>query len=188
MRQTPHVIRPTLSYRLGMTSRLSNLRTSSVRTGFVTCRASVRADDVFDLIIDVDRLPEWNRQIPRVVKTLGTLSEGSEWVIVQRGLGPGVRWDSRARVIRLDRIERRFVYRSGPDGPNPSFAVWTWNVKQVNEGSLITVSWQLNPKTFWRRTLAAGIRHRQLRREVRTSLEAMTRLVADATRESVNSR
>jgi hypothetical protein len=33
-------------------------------------------------------------------------------------------------------------------------------------------TWELRPKTFWRRTLLARIRHRQLKKEVRASLAA----------------
>jgi hypothetical protein len=148
-----------------------------VYDGAVTLHVSAAPNVVFDFIIDVDRLPQWNAQIPRVIKSVGKLVEGSEWVIVQRGLGPGVQWSSRAHVIELDRATHRFVYRSRSEGPNPSFAMWTWNVTPAGNGSVVTVSWQLNPKTFWRKALAAGLRHRQLKREVRSSLEDMARLI-----------
>jgi hypothetical protein len=148
-----------------------------VYDGAVTCHVSALPNAVFDLVIDVDRLPQWNAQIPRVIKSVENLVEGSEWVIVQRGLGPGVQWSSRAQVIELNRATRRFVYHSRSEGPNPSFAIWTWNVMPAGNGSVVTVSWQLNPKTFWRKALAAGLRHRQLKREVRASLQNMARLI-----------
>jgi uncharacterized protein YndB with AHSA1/START domain len=148
-----------------------------VYDGAVTFHLSAAPNTVFDFITDVDRLPQWNAQIPRVIKSADTLAEGSEWVIVQRGLGPGVQWSSRAQVIELNRATRRFVYRSRSDGPNPSFAMWTWDVAPAGIGSTVMVSWQLNPKTFWRKVLAAGVRHRQLKREVRASLQTMSRLI-----------
>jgi uncharacterized protein YndB with AHSA1/START domain len=148
-----------------------------VYDGAVTFPVRASPDVVFDFITDVDRLPQWNARIPRVIKSVEDLVEGSEWVIVQRGLGPGVRWGSRAQVIELNRATRRFVYRSRSEGPNPSFAMWTWNVTPAVNGSVITVSWQLNPMTFWRKALAARLRHRQLKREVRASLEEMARLI-----------
>ena len=148
-----------------------------VYDGAVSLPVSAATEVVFALIIDVDRLPEWNAQIPRVIKSVENLVEGSEWVIVQRGLGPGVQWGSRARVIELNRATCQFVYRSQSEGPNPSFAIWRWNVTPAADGSVVTVSWQLNPKTFWRKALAARLRHRQLRREVRASLQEMARLI-----------
>jgi hypothetical protein len=88
-----------------------------------------------------------------------------------------VQWNSRAQVLELDHATRRFVYRSQSEGPNPSFAMWTWTVTPAVDGSTVTVGWQLNPKTFWRKALAAGLRHRQLTREVRASLQDMARLI-----------
>jgi uncharacterized protein YndB with AHSA1/START domain len=48
-------------------------------------RASVRVDAtpqaVFDLITDVDRLPEWNTAIERVLERPPALAEGVEWTI-----------------------------------------------------------------------------------------------------------
>ena len=48
-------------------------------------RASVRVDAtpqaVFDLITDVDRLPEWNTAIERVLERPPELTAGAEWTI-----------------------------------------------------------------------------------------------------------
>ena len=48
-------------------------------------RASVRIDAapqaVFDVITDVDRLPEWNGAIEAVVERPPALAEGAEWTI-----------------------------------------------------------------------------------------------------------
>jgi hypothetical protein len=145
--------------------------------GSVTADVNAGPDEVFGLIVDVARLPEWNARLPRVVAPRGPLVEGSEWVVVQHGIGPGIRWSSRAQVIELDRVARRFGYRSGSDGPNPSFAVWTWTVTPIDAGSRVRVGWQLNPRTFWRRALGARLRHRQLRSEVGASLGLIERLV-----------
>jgi hypothetical protein len=69
-----------------------------------------------------------------------------------------------------------FAYRSGADDGNPSYAIWRWQVDPLEQGgSLVTVSWDLHPATFWRRALLARIRARQLRREVPASIVALTR-------------
>jgi hypothetical protein len=141
--------------------------------GSVTAELPATADDVFGLLVDVGRLPEWNAQLPHVVAPGGPLRVGSEWVVVQCGLGPGIRWSSRATVLELDRAAGRFGYRSGSDGPNTSFATWTWTVTPIADGARVTVGWQLHPKTFWRRTVGARVRHRQLRDEVGASLQRM---------------
>ena len=73
---------------------------------------------------------------------------------------------------------RRFAYVTRTDDGNPSRAYWTWVLSPVENGTQVTVKWELHPKTFWRKTLFARIRHRQLKNEVRTSIGAVAAAVA----------
>src|SRR5436309_2029740 len=93
--------------------------------GSATRRVDARPDDVFDLITDIDRLPEWNACIERVVERPTPLDIGAEWVVTMHV--PGMpRWNSRSRLIELDRDTGRFAYRTQSDDGNPSFGTWTW--------------------------------------------------------------
>ena len=47
----------------------------------------------------------------------------------------------------------------------------------LEDATEVTVSWELYPKSFWRRVLFSKIRHRQLKEEVRDSLRAAERAV-----------
>ena len=132
-------------------------------------------DEVFDLITNVDRLPEWNAHLPKVVQSALLSEEGDEWVVEIHAMGG--HWNSRSTVIERDPATHRFVHRSRSDDGNPSYAIWTWELTPVDEGTRISVHWSLNPKTFWRKALFARIRHRQLRREVATSLRALQSMV-----------
>ena len=49
--------------------------------GSATTRVSARPDEVFDLITDLDRLPEWNACIESVVTRPPALEIGAEWVV-----------------------------------------------------------------------------------------------------------
>jgi uncharacterized protein YndB with AHSA1/START domain len=129
--------------------------------------------DVFALVTDLDRLPEWNAIITGVVDRPATLGPDAEWVVELKAMGN--RWRSRSRVLELDARAMRFAYRSRTDDGNPSYGEWTWVVAEDAGGSKVTVSWDLYPETFWRRTLLARVRNRQLRREVRNSLRALAR-------------
>ena len=145
--------------------------------GSITERLSVSADDVFDLISSVDRLPEWNEHIHHVVKApSGPTRVGDEWIVEIRAMAS--RWNSRSRIEAADRDARRFALRSQTDDGNPSYAIWEWLMKPAGDETDVTVSWQLHPKTFVRRFLLARIRHRQLKEEVRGSLRAAERAVA----------
>ncbi|MGH2730170.1 MAG: SRPBCC family protein, partial [Actinomycetota bacterium] len=146
--------------------------------GSVTDRLSVPPDDLFDLISSVDRLPEWNEHIHHVVDApTGPTREGDEWVVEIRVMG--TRWNSRSRIEELDRDARRLSLVSQTDDGNPSYGRWKWQVMPVGGKAEITVSWELYPKTFWRRVLIARIRHRQLRDEVRSSLRAARRAAVE---------
>jgi hypothetical protein len=131
---------------------------------------------VFALVTDLDRLPEWNAIITQVVERPATLGPDAEWVVELKAMGN--RWRSRSRLLELDAGTRRFAYRSQTDDGNPSYGEWTWTIAEDPAGSKVTVSWELHPATFWRRTLFARIRHRQLNGEVRASLPALARCAA----------
>lgn len=144
--------------------------------GSVTERVDVPAATLFGLISDVDRLPEWNEIIQRVVERPAEMKVGAEWVVEMRALGS--RWRSRARVEDIDAEAFRFAYRSQTDDGNPSYALWTWTLSPGQDQTEASVTWDLHPETFWRRTLLVRIRHRSLRNEVRSSIHAAERLLA----------
>jgi uncharacterized protein YndB with AHSA1/START domain len=142
----------------------------------LTRRLAAEPDAVFDQVADPHRLPDWNAQIVRVLDAPATLEVGAQWVVEMSALGQS--WASRSRVEDLDRAARRFVHRSQTDDGNPSCSVWTWTVDPVPGGSELTVSWELDPKTFWRRALLSRIRQHQLMKsEVPASLEALAVVV-----------
>ena len=134
------------------------------------------ADEVFSVITDISRLPDWNRAITGVIEQPQALEVGGEWVVQMHALGQS--WHSRATVRELDLTRRRFGYRSATDDGNPSYAHWTWAVADHPGGAHVTVNVELHPRTFWRRVLLVWIRHRQLARielpASLTSLEAFT--------------
>ncbi len=129
-------------------------------------------DDVFALLTDPKRLPEWNSAVVRVVEAPDTLQPGAEWVVQVSALGQS--WPSRSTVAVIDPEARRFAYRSQTDDGNPSYADWSWHVADVPSGSEVRVSLALHPATFWRRVLLAKVRAWQLqRRELPASLHAL---------------
>ena len=144
--------------------------------GSVTEQVEARAPDVFALVTDVERLPEWNRVITKVVERPPRLGPDVEWVVELRSMGSS--WQSRSRVLALDPDARLFSYRSQTDDGNPSYGDWSWAIADADDGSRVTVTWELWPKTFWRRALLARVRNRQLRREVRTSVRALGQCAA----------
>jgi hypothetical protein len=144
--------------------------------GSVTEQVGARAPEVFALVTDVERLPEWNHVITKVVERPPTLDPDAEWVVELRSMGSS--WQSRSRVLALDADARRFAYRSQTDDGNPSYGDWSWTIADAGDGSRVTVTWELWPKSFWRRTLLARVRNRQLRREVRSSVRALERFAA----------
>lgn len=129
--------------------------------------------EVFARVTDIERLPEWNEIVKQVLERPTDLGPGSEWVVEMKALGG--RWNSRAFLEEIDRASMRMSHRSMSDDGNPSYALWNWRVEGSDDESTVTVSWELHPKTFWRRVLLVRLRHRMLRREVRSSLMAMDR-------------
>lgn len=118
------------------------------------------ADDIFAVVTDISRLPEWNTAIAAVIEQPESLESGAQWIIEMRALGH--RWHSRSVVEALEPTGRRFTYRSVTDDGNPSDAWWTWLVADHANGALVTVACELHPRTFWRRILLVRIRSRQL--------------------------
>jgi uncharacterized protein YndB with AHSA1/START domain len=148
-----------------------------IRAGTATGTVSAPPAAVFVAITDIDRLPEWNKTIQRVVERPDTLTEGSEWVVAVKP--PGMpEWLSRATTVVHDPVGHRFRYRSCTDDGNPSWAVWEWRAEAAGSGSTVTVSWELHPKTFARRVFFSRVRNRALRREVQVSIEALRTIAA----------
>lgn len=130
------------------------------------------ADDVFNTITDIARLPDWNNAITTVIRQPDRLRVGADWIIEMHALGQT--WHSRSIVEAFDPTGRSFAYRSATDDGNPSYALWTWVVTDHAGGALVTVACELHPKTFWRRVLLVRIRARQLARsELPRSLVAL---------------
>jgi uncharacterized protein YndB with AHSA1/START domain len=144
-----------------------------VLRGSLTDIVRAPADAVFAVVTDIDRLPEWNGIITKVVEPPATLGPDAEWVVELKAMGNS--WRSRSRVLRYDTTARHFEYRSQTDDGNPSYGIWSWQVADDAGGATVTVTWDLSPQTFWRRALLARIRNRQLRGEVRASLRALER-------------
>ena len=136
------------------------------------------ADAVFRTLTDIARLPEWNSVMTSVIEKPDRLEVGAEWLVEFHALGQT--WRSRSVVEELDLAGRRFVYQSGTDDGNPSYARWTWEVSDHGDGCQVSVMWELHPATFWRRVLLVRIRARQLaRNEIPASLAALARAVLD---------
>jgi hypothetical protein len=67
---------------------------------------------------------------------------------------------------------RCFSYRSQSDDGNPSYADWAWQVEPDRDGSMVSVTVDLKPVTFWRKYLLVKIRRPALRSEMHNSLRA----------------
>lgn len=130
---------------------------------------------VLNLLTDVARLPEWNRAITDVVEAPERLDAGSMWKVRVHALGQS--WVSKSRVSELDPTAGRFSYRSQSDDGNPSYADWEWHVEADGAGSMVTVTVDLNPITFWRKHLLIRIRRPALRKEMQASLAALNTVV-----------
>ena len=130
---------------------------------------------VLGLLTEVSKLPEWNRAITEVVETPGRLEIGAVWKVRIHALGQS--WVSRSQVSALDRGAGRFAYRSQSDDGNPSYADWEWLVDADGGGSMVTVTVDLNPVTFWRKHVLVRIRRPALRKEVQASLAALANAV-----------
>ena len=152
-------------------------------TGSVSTHIAAPPDRVFAAITDLRRLPGWNRRMTGVVEVPEELVAGSEWVVGFRYLGR--RFNSRSVVTQMDKAHRLFAYRSKPEDDNPSCTAWTWHVEPEDDGSRVTVGWQLMPATLLRRVLLAPLRAYQIPRvDLARSLAALAsrcEVVATAT-------
>jgi uncharacterized protein YndB with AHSA1/START domain len=126
---------------------------------------------VFGFLTDVSKLPEWNQAITDVVDSPTQLAPGAVWRVRIHALGQS--WVSKSRVSDLDPGALRFSYRSESDDGNPSYADWAWQVEPDGDGSMVSVSVDLKPVTFWRKHLLVRIRRPALRREMHNSLLAL---------------
>lgn len=150
-----------------------------IGTGSVVDTVPRAPDDVFAFLTDVDRLPDWNAIMTKVVERPDALVPGAEWVVELKAMGNT--WRSRSRIEEYDEARRAFAYRSCTDDGNPSYALWRWAVAPAaDDAARVTVSWDLHPETFWRRVLLARIRARQLRREVPASIDSLARAMREA--------
>jgi uncharacterized protein YndB with AHSA1/START domain len=147
------------------------------RTGTTSGTVPAPPDAVFAAVTDIDRLPEWNETIQRVTERPEVLGEGAEWVVAVKP--PGMpEWLSRATVVELDRPARRFRYRTCTEDGNPSWTTWEWQARPTEDGTAVTVGWEIHPTTFGRRVLFSRIRNRALHKEVQASIEALDTMVA----------
>jgi len=140
--------------------------------GTATTQIDAEPQAVFAALTDIARLPEWNDRIAAVVQPPGgSLAPGSVWKVQMHV--PPAKWVSVATVRTYDPVTLRFAHRSQTDDGNPSYADWTWKVTPAGDGAQLSVTWDINPRTFWRQLLFAKLRRRQLADEVPTSLAAI---------------
>ncbi len=131
---------------------------------------------VFARVTDIARLPEWNRAIPEVLELPPQMTAGSVWKVRLHALGQS--WVSKSTVVELDETGRRFRHRSQTDDGNASYADWEWEVTPEGTGATVRVTVDLHPLTFWREYLLVHVRRPALRREMRASLLALSKLMA----------
>jgi hypothetical protein len=141
--------------------------------GSVTQTLAIEPRTALALVTDVERLPEWNEVITRVIERPDALTPGAEWVVELSAMGSS--WNSRSRVTDHDADAGLFAYRSQTDDGNPSYGDWCWQVVEAPGGCRVTVTWDLHPQTFWRRLLLARIRNRALKKETSASLGSLER-------------
>jgi uncharacterized protein YndB with AHSA1/START domain len=135
---------------------------------------------VFASITDIERLPEWNRAIERVVEQPSCLTPGATWTVEMHPTRP-LRWKSVSTLQELDADRLRFSYRTVNADGNPSYALWSWDLTPTALGVRVSVKWDIYLETLDRRLLAGPIRRRQLRKEVATSIAALAVRVAPST-------
>jgi hypothetical protein len=136
-----------------------------------SARVAATRQAVFGLVTDIPRLPLWNEAITDVIEAPERLEAGSVWKVRLHALGQT--WASKSQVSAIDPATGQFSYRSQSDDGNPSYVDWEWHVDADGDGSLVTLTADLNPITFWRKHLLVRIRRPVLRREMRASLAAL---------------
>jgi uncharacterized protein YndB with AHSA1/START domain len=144
-----------------------------------TVQLAKPATDVFDVLVDVDRLPEWNAHVHHVIERPDrALAAGVEWVIQMRAMG--TKWPSRSRALTVDRAALSFEHRSCSDDGNPSYALWSWQLTPTPDGSTLTVTWTVHPRSFWRKLILARARRPVLADEVKASLAGLDNYLLNA--------
>ena len=134
-------------------------------------------DSVYRVITDIDRLPEWNKEIGQVHESPEAMGPGAQWVVEIHAMG--THWRSRSEVVEVDAAGGVFAYRSVSDDGNPSFADWRWELTPTDEGRThVVVAVSANPRTFWRRYLLSNLRPPVLRAAMDRSLRALGNQVA----------
>ena len=145
--------------------------------GTATARLDVPAEKVFDLITDVDRLPDWNAAIEAVEQRPAALCNGAEWRVVMHP--PRMpRWKSVSSVRLIDPTNLHFEYETRNADGNPSYVRWTWEVEPDDGGAIVTVRRDVYLETLDRRLFGGPLRRRQLAREVPSSLRALASVLA----------
>ncbi|MCU1428490.1 MAG: hypothetical protein JWL83_2490 [Actinomycetia bacterium] len=69
-------------------------------------------------ITNIERLPESNERIARIIERPDALDESAEWVVEIRAMG--THWNSRSRLAEFDRDALRFAYQSMSETRTPS--------------------------------------------------------------------
>jgi uncharacterized protein YndB with AHSA1/START domain len=130
---------------------------------------------VFELVTDLDRLPEWNKAIAELIDRPEVVTVGTEWTVKMKP--PRMpSWGSISHVTELDPDQLRFAYETRNADGNPSSVTWRWQVEPADERARVTVSWDCYLRTADRKLLAGPMRKRQLAREVPGSLAAMAKV------------
>lgn len=133
---------------------------------------------VFELLTDVDHLPEWNSAIAEVTDRPERLVVDSEWTVKMKP--PRMpSWGSISHVTELDPDQLRFAYETRNADGNPSSVAWAWQVEPADDGARVTVAWDCYLRTADRRLFAGPMRKRQLAREVPSSLAALANALLD---------
>lgn len=145
-------------------------------TGTATAQLAARPRAVLDAVTDLERLSEWNDAIESVADAPEERGPGAQWVVVMHPAG-WPRWRSRSTIEELDHEALRFVHTTRTDDGNPSWAVWTWQARPDGDGTELSVSWRVHPRTLGRRAVLARLRRRMLQREVRRSLDTLDTLL-----------
>lgn len=128
-------------------------------------------DEVFHAITDIERLPDWNLEIPRVVQVPSVLAPGAGWIVEIHAMR--THWNSRSRVVELDAQRGVFAYRSQSDDGNPSYADWRWEVMGDGAVTRLQVKVEAHPQTFLRKHFISRVRRRSLERAMRQSLASL---------------
>jgi hypothetical protein len=127
---------------------------------------------VFAVLTDVAGLPDWNAKVHHVIEQPeASLAEDAEWVVQMRAMG--TKWPSRSHATVIDPDNWRFEHTSRTDDGNPSYGMWSWEIRPLATGSELKVTWAVYLRSFWRRTLLAPLRRPRLEAEVRASLAGL---------------